>query len=70
MRTIVIIITLIWGTLIFGHGKEKHEPKIIDDNKIDTNNSSITDKKDNEHDKKEEKSNDRDDLSIEKDNKN
>ena len=24
-----------WGTLIFGHGKEKHEPKIIDDHKND-----------------------------------
>ena len=23
-----------WGTLIFGHGEEKHEPKIIDDHKI------------------------------------
>ena len=24
-----------WGTVIFGHGKEKHEPKIIDDHKMD-----------------------------------
>ena len=35
MRIIAIIIPLMWGTVIFGHGKEKHEPKIIDDNKID-----------------------------------
>ncbi len=26
MRIIAIIIPLMWGTLIFGHGKEKHEP--------------------------------------------
>ena len=24
-----------WGTLIFGHGEEKHEPKIIDNHKVD-----------------------------------
>ena len=35
MRIIAIIIPLMWGTLIFGHGEEKHEPKIIDDHKID-----------------------------------
>ncbi len=35
MRIIAIIIPLMWGTLIFGHGKEKHEPKIIDDHKMD-----------------------------------
>ena len=35
MRIIAIIIPLMWGTVIFGHGKEKHEPKIIDDNKMD-----------------------------------
>ena len=35
MRIIAIIITLMWGTVIFGHGKEKHEPKIIDDHKMD-----------------------------------
>ena len=33
MRIIAIIIPLMWGTLIFGHGEEKHEPKIIDDHK-------------------------------------
>ena len=38
MRIITIIIPLMWGTLIFGHGEEKHEPKIIDDYKI--NNTS------------------------------
>ncbi len=35
MRIIAIIIPLMWGTVIFGHGKEKHEPKIIDDHKIE-----------------------------------
>ena len=35
MRIIAIIIPLMWGTVIFGHGKEKHEPKIIDDHKMD-----------------------------------
>ena len=35
MRIIAIIIPLMWGTVIFGHGTEKHEPKIIDDHKID-----------------------------------
>ena len=35
MRIIAIIIPLMWGTVIFGHGKEKNEPKIIDDDKID-----------------------------------
>ena len=35
MRIIAIIIPLMWGTLIFGHGEEKHEPKIIDDHKMD-----------------------------------
>ena len=35
MRVIAIIIPLMWGTLIFGHGEEKHEPKIIDDHKTD-----------------------------------
>ena len=35
MRIIALIIPLIWGTVIFGHGKEKHEPKIIDDHKMD-----------------------------------
>ena len=39
MRTIAIIIPLMWGTVIFGHGKEKHEPKIIDDHKM--NNTSL-----------------------------
>ena len=38
MRIIAIIIPLMWGTVIFGHGKEKHEPKIIDDHKM--NNTS------------------------------
>ena len=35
MRIIALIIPLIWGTVIFGHGKEKHEPKIKDDQKVD-----------------------------------
>ena len=35
MRIIAIIIPLMWGTLIFGHGEDKHEPKIIDDHKMD-----------------------------------
>ena len=35
MRIIAIIIPLMWGTLIFGHGEEKHEPKIIDDHKME-----------------------------------
>ena len=35
MRIIAILIPLMWGSVIFGHGKEKHEPKIIDDKKID-----------------------------------
>ena len=34
MRIIAIIIPLMWGTVIFGHGKEQHEPKIIDDHKM------------------------------------
>ena len=34
MRIIAIIIPIMWGTVIFGHGKEKHEPKIIDDHKM------------------------------------
>ena len=33
MRIIVIIIPLMWETVIFGHGNEKNEPKIIDDHK-------------------------------------
>ena len=44
MRIIAIIIPLMWGTVIFGHGKEKHEPKIIDDHKMDnTSHKLITD---------------------------
>ena len=35
MKITAIIISLMWGTVIFGHGKEKHEPKIIDDHKMD-----------------------------------
>ena len=45
MRIIAIIIPLMWGTVIFGHGKEKHEPKIIDDHKMDnTSHKLIPDK--------------------------
>ena len=45
MRIIAIIIPLMWGTLIFGHGKEKHEPKIIDDHKMyNTSHKLIPDK--------------------------
>ena len=45
--------------------KELLDKELLDDNKIDTNNSSITDKKDI----KEDKTNKKEDLSIEKDNK-
>ena len=46
MRIIAIIIPLMWGTVIFGHGKEKHEPKIIDDHKMDnTSQMLIPDKR-------------------------
>ena len=41
MRIIAIIIPLMWGTLIFGHGEEKHEPKIIDDHKTDNNSHKL-----------------------------
>ena len=41
MRIIAIIIPLMWGTLIFGHGEEKHEPKIIDDHKIDNTSQKL-----------------------------
>ena len=41
MRIIAIIIPLMWGTVIFGHGKEKHEPKIIDDHKIDNTSQKL-----------------------------
>ena len=41
MRIIAIIISLMWGTVIFGHGKEKHEPKIIDDHKIENTSQKI-----------------------------
>ena len=41
MRIIAIIIPLMWGTVIFGHGKEKHEPKIIDDHKIDNTSHNL-----------------------------
>ena len=41
MRIIAIIIPLMWGTVIFGHGKEKHEPKIIDDHKIDNTSQKV-----------------------------
>ena len=30
-----------WGTLIFGHGEEKHEPKIIDDHKMDNTSQKL-----------------------------
>ena len=41
MRIIAIIIPLMWGTLIFGHGKEKHEPKIIDDHNLDNTSKMV-----------------------------
>ena len=41
MRIIAIIIPLMWGTVIFGHGKEKHEPKIIDDHKMDNTSQKL-----------------------------
>ena len=41
MRIIAIIIPLMWGTVIFGHGKEKHEPKIIDDHKVDNTSQMV-----------------------------
>ena len=41
MRIIAIIIPLMWGTLIFGHGEEKHEPKIIDDHKMDNTSQKL-----------------------------
>ena len=45
MRIIAIIIPLMWGMVIFGHGKEKHEPKIIDDHKTEnTSHKLIPDK--------------------------
>ena len=45
MRIIAIIIPLMWGTLIFRHGKEKYEPKIIEDHKMDnTSHKLIPDK--------------------------
>ncbi len=30
-----------WGTVIFGHGKEKHEPKIIDDHKMENTSQKL-----------------------------
>ena len=48
MRIIAIIIPLMWGTVIFGHGKEKHEPKIKDDHKVD-NTSQIVISDEGEH---------------------
>ena len=30
-----------WGTIIFGHGKEKHEPKIKDDHKVDNTSQMV-----------------------------
>ena len=30
-----------WGTVIFGHGKEKHEPKIKDDHKVDSTSQMV-----------------------------
>ena len=41
MRIIAIIIPLMWGTLIFGHGEEKHEPKIIEDHKMDNTSQKL-----------------------------
>ena len=41
MRIIAIIIPLMWGTVIFGHGKEKHEPKIKDDHKVDSTSQMV-----------------------------
>ena len=41
MRIIALIIPVIWGTVIFGHGKEKHEPKIKDDHKIDNTSQMV-----------------------------
>ena len=41
MRIIALIIPLIWGTVIFGHGKEKHEPKIKDDHKMDNTSQKL-----------------------------
>ena len=41
MRTIAIIIPLVWGTIIFGHGKEKHETKIIDDHKMENTSQKL-----------------------------
>ena len=41
MRIITIIIPLMWGTVIFGHGNEKHEPKIKDDHKVDNTSQMV-----------------------------
>ena len=41
MRIIALIIPLIFGTVIFGHGKEKHEPKIKDDQKVDNTSQMV-----------------------------
>ena len=41
MRIIAILIPLVWGTVIFGHGKEKHEPKIKDDQKVDNTSQMV-----------------------------
>ncbi len=41
MRIIAIIIPLMWGTVIFGHGNEKHEPKIIDEHKMDNTSQNL-----------------------------
>ena len=41
MRIIAIIIPLMWGTLIFGHGEEKREPNIIDDHKMDNTSQKL-----------------------------
>ena len=41
MRIIATLITLMWGSVIFGHVKEKHEPKIKDDHKMDNTSLKI-----------------------------
>ncbi|MEC8395304.1 MAG: DUF2231 domain-containing protein [SAR324 cluster bacterium] len=41
MRIIALIIPLISVTVIFGHGKEKHEPKIKDDQKVDNTSQMV-----------------------------
>ena len=41
MRIIAILIPLMWGTVIFGHGKDKHEPKIKDDHKTDNTSQMV-----------------------------